>query len=384
MANRMVVLPEEVYQNLVQPNVLRDSLESRLIEINNELANHLNSYGIPYDQQYIYVDQDMKRLLSLLRKRREHGSDTRLVEAAISNSVNKALGLGRDDVDSKRDTGPEKSSRNRSPPPPAIPHRRPLQGYKHALPNIKEEDNVENFEQDPGPRIPPAKPSTNSKSDTANGRTLKTPSVEKMGMNSTRQVFKRESSENVSQTVRRKKSKQNTEPLKKRRVQPRARVKHESKKSWIEQQPVYTNVKPEINGEDVKATPLLKQEFAAAAKPSPFDKLFDYNGLPDYEDVESEFQKDEEPFDYPYQGTTSKRIKRTRREYGRDHGRVNLPYVSVGAPDYIPARHRYTLYQNASTKQKGEGRNTRPGTLKRPLKPKKNISFKPTLWTIRH
>jgi len=75
MANRMVVIPEDVYNNLTQPSVLRDSLESRLLEVSDDLAKHLNAYGIPYGQKYIYVDQDTKRLLTLLRQRREQGKE---------------------------------------------------------------------------------------------------------------------------------------------------------------------------------------------------------------------------------------------------------------------------------------------------------------------
>lgn len=353
MANRMVVLPEDVYHNLTKPNVLRDSLESRLLEVSDELAKHLNAYGIPEGRKYIYVNQDTKRLLSLLRKRREQGgTDTKLLEAALTDSVKKALGFGsvdnneHDKEDESRDK-PTRTPRARSPPAPPLPPRRPQHGYKPNLATLNEDsgDNGAMQRNDIDDQSFP---------------------VETVDVVKSRTVVKRAPESEASS------------PEKKARIRPvivkrPTKITHPRSKTLKLKRTGSALAKLDPSYVATKSDTLekYKKEFLNQVPAS----------LPDYEDVINE--GGEEPFEYPYQGTTQKRIRRVKREQGRDHGRVNLPYATKGGISYIPKNHRLALYQNSSNGQKGEGVRPSRSHKKKEIRAKP-VSFKPTLWTIRN
>lgn len=70
MANKLVVIPEEVYLNLISPaNVLQSGVDTRVLETNAKLSRTLHSAAGTNTEKYLEYDQGLKQLRSLLSKR---------------------------------------------------------------------------------------------------------------------------------------------------------------------------------------------------------------------------------------------------------------------------------------------------------------------------
>ena len=74
MANRMIVVPEEVYDNLISKNVLQDGLEKRLLDASNDMASALHSANGNDDDRFARYDQRLKEVRRLLDQRNERSS----------------------------------------------------------------------------------------------------------------------------------------------------------------------------------------------------------------------------------------------------------------------------------------------------------------------
>jgi len=71
MANRMVVIPEEVYENLANRgnSLFQDPRDCQLIEASQKATKSLHSYSRPADQRNALYDQDIKAVIRLLNER---------------------------------------------------------------------------------------------------------------------------------------------------------------------------------------------------------------------------------------------------------------------------------------------------------------------------
>jgi hypothetical protein len=121
MANRMIVLPEEVYEGLVNKgSVLQDSLDNQLLRKSGDLTKTIHSHGAPSDRHFTHADQQLKQILRLLKHRRERAADTSMLEGAIQSGLEKFA----------KNAAPALPPR--PPPPPPPPARR---GY-HRRQNV--------------------------------------------------------------------------------------------------------------------------------------------------------------------------------------------------------------------------------------------------------
>ena len=60
MANRMVVIPEEVYDNLVSKTLLQDGLEKRLVDASAGVASALGNTANSADVRYHQYDETQR------------------------------------------------------------------------------------------------------------------------------------------------------------------------------------------------------------------------------------------------------------------------------------------------------------------------------------
>lgn len=88
MANRMIVLPEEIYENLLSKgNVFRDGVESRVMENSRNFSNILHGSQQPSDLKYLLADQQLKSILRQVQQKREHVEDN----SGVAHALVKAL-----------------------------------------------------------------------------------------------------------------------------------------------------------------------------------------------------------------------------------------------------------------------------------------------------
>ena len=71
MANRMVVIPEDVYNNLLNKDVLQDGLDKRLTDASIGMTSALHSVGGTSEEKFLKYDQKLKEVQRLLAQRRE-------------------------------------------------------------------------------------------------------------------------------------------------------------------------------------------------------------------------------------------------------------------------------------------------------------------------
>lgn len=74
MANRMIVVPEEVYDNLVSKSTLQDGVDKRLHDASAAMTSALHSITEPNDAKYLKYDQRLKEVQRLLHQRNEKAS----------------------------------------------------------------------------------------------------------------------------------------------------------------------------------------------------------------------------------------------------------------------------------------------------------------------
>ena len=118
MSNRMVVLPEEVYKSMInRGSILQDPVDLSALGTHENMTRLLHAQGIPPGEQFTEYDQQLKRLLMLLRHKKETGRDMSLIEKAIISALANArpptaeLGLaGGDDSGGGNDDAPSSPS----------------------------------------------------------------------------------------------------------------------------------------------------------------------------------------------------------------------------------------------------------------------------------
>lgn len=74
MANRMIVVPEEVYESLVSKSVLQDGSERRLLDASNNMTSALHTASGNDDERFTRYDQRLKEVRRLLDQRNERSS----------------------------------------------------------------------------------------------------------------------------------------------------------------------------------------------------------------------------------------------------------------------------------------------------------------------
>ena len=117
MANRMVLIPQEVYDNFVSPKTL-DPVEERLQENTSRLSDVLRSKGTNNSEKYIQYDQKIKQIRDLMAKKEERsGSGLELILDRLLSKWNRTppntntFGAQTSEVSVKVETAP-------APPPP--------------------------------------------------------------------------------------------------------------------------------------------------------------------------------------------------------------------------------------------------------------------------
>lgn len=80
MANRMVVIPEEVYDSLMSSrgSVLSDPLDAKLVDSSNNMSRILSDRGKNATEKFARYDQQLKEIRSLAKRRQEHSSGLNL------------------------------------------------------------------------------------------------------------------------------------------------------------------------------------------------------------------------------------------------------------------------------------------------------------------
>ncbi|KAI1710633.1 integrase core domain-containing protein [Ditylenchus destructor] len=79
MSSRLLLLPEEVYENLAQQgNILMDPVDKSLVKTSNELSNILHNPSLSNEQKYLMYDQRLKRQKQLLADKDEKLSKVQL------------------------------------------------------------------------------------------------------------------------------------------------------------------------------------------------------------------------------------------------------------------------------------------------------------------
>ncbi|KAH7706446.1 hypothetical protein AAVH_26322 [Aphelenchoides avenae] len=128
MANRMIVVPEEVYRNL-QGGVLADPVDTRLTQLSAELAQILSdANGIDAtraDSAYLAFDQKLKELRRFMKQRADTG--TPALGDVLAQLVQQ---LKKPDVRRRRDDDDDDGGDDQPPPvvkqpPPPAPLQQP-------------------------------------------------------------------------------------------------------------------------------------------------------------------------------------------------------------------------------------------------------------------
>jgi hypothetical protein len=116
----MVVLPEEVYKSMMnRGSILQDPVDLSALDTHENMSKLLHAHGIPAGEQFTAYDQQLKRLLMLLRQKREAGRDTSLIERAIISALTK--GGGGPPAETETAEGGEDEDGAPPPPPPPPP-----------------------------------------------------------------------------------------------------------------------------------------------------------------------------------------------------------------------------------------------------------------------
>lgn len=90
MANKLVVIPEEVYASLIgSTNVFQSGLDTRLLETNRNLVHSLRGPSNTNTEKYLAHDQSLKQLRNLLGKRNTSQS----LETMLANLLIKQLSV---------------------------------------------------------------------------------------------------------------------------------------------------------------------------------------------------------------------------------------------------------------------------------------------------
>lgn len=118
MAKRMVVLPEEVYNNYKKAPI-DDPVEKRLTELANEMTTILHSYGFSDENIYFEYDQRLKEFQRLLKRRADQGAGGSLFDKMaelLQKLTEKTAGIPNPGGGSG---GPGGSNGPQPPPPPS-------------------------------------------------------------------------------------------------------------------------------------------------------------------------------------------------------------------------------------------------------------------------
>src|SRR5688572_22114913 len=80
MANRMIVVPEEAYENLLSSrnNVLGKPLDNKIREASDKVTNILHSRGKNPTEKFAAYDQEVKNVRKFMSQRNEHQGETNL------------------------------------------------------------------------------------------------------------------------------------------------------------------------------------------------------------------------------------------------------------------------------------------------------------------
>ena len=132
MANRMIVVPEEVYESLVSKNVLQGGLEKRLLDASNDMASALHSANGNDDDRFTRYDQRLKEVRRLLDQRNERSSSGQ----GQMVSLLKNIADGIQNVAAAPRTPAQQTLPPPSSPPPTVapdPRALPAPGPRPAL-----------------------------------------------------------------------------------------------------------------------------------------------------------------------------------------------------------------------------------------------------------
>jgi hypothetical protein len=113
----MVVLPEEVYNNFKKGPV-EDPVDKRLMELANEMATILHSYGLTDERIYFEYDQRLKELKRLMKQRGDQGAGSPLFDK-LAELLQKLTEKAADDK--KPGGGSGGANGDSAPPPPPPP-----------------------------------------------------------------------------------------------------------------------------------------------------------------------------------------------------------------------------------------------------------------------
>lgn len=146
MANKLIVIPEEVYRNLLhKKDILADPLDNALVESNENLTKILHDPLTTNDEKYIQYDQKLKKMQSIISDKNEKQLDTSSINT-IFPQILKAL----EDLKPIQNT-PQSTPTPPPPPPPPPPPTTPQTGdpFKTPLQETKTFKRTPNSSETP-------------------------------------------------------------------------------------------------------------------------------------------------------------------------------------------------------------------------------------------